>query len=174
MQPPEIRSAHLEDIPALIDLFASVVDERTWLGTEPGFDRERIRAGYTRTIDSDDHLTLVAEAGGALVGTLRLAPTDAGHGLGMLIARGHRGCGLGTRLVDAAIAWARARAGTTISLGVFPHNAAALRLYEKAGFRTVRRLAGAYTRQTGDVWDVIEMEKRIGGAPRFLRAEHVD
>ena len=53
-----IRHASLDDIPALVDLFATVVDERLWLGTQPGFDRERIRAGYVRTIVLDEYLTL--------------------------------------------------------------------------------------------------------------------
>jgi ribosomal protein S18 acetylase RimI-like enzyme len=156
------RPARLDDITALIDLFTAVVDERTWLGTEPGFDRERIRAGYTRTIVLDDYLTLVAEVNGAIAGTLRLTPERDAYALGMFVAADRRGHGTGTALVDAALQWARARAVPVIRLGVFAHNAAGLRLYEKTGFRITARRAGAYVRQTGEVFDLLEMERRAG------------
>jgi pimeloyl-ACP methyl ester carboxylesterase/ribosomal protein S18 acetylase RimI-like enzyme len=156
------RPARLDDITALIDLFTAVVDERTWLGTEPGFDRERIRAGYTRTIVLDDYLTLVAEVNGSIAGTLRLTPEPDVYALGMFVAADRRGHGTGTALVDAALQWARARAIPVIRLGVFAHNAAGLRLYEKTGFRITARRAGAYVRQTGEAFDLLEMERRAG------------
>jgi ribosomal protein S18 acetylase RimI-like enzyme len=153
-----IRHATVADVPALVALFVDVVDERRWLGTEPGFDQERINAGYMRTMDDPSYLTLVADDAGTIVGTLRLYPRETDHTLGMLIAAGYRGQGLGTRLVADAVAWARARGSAKIVLGVFPHNVAAQRLYESAGFHVTQRRAGAYTRQTGEVWDLIELE----------------
>jgi ribosomal protein S18 acetylase RimI-like enzyme len=156
------RTARLEDITALIDLFTAVVDERTWLGTEPGFDRERIRAGYTRTIVLDEYLTLVAEVNGTIAGSLRLTPHEDAYALGMFVAADRRGYGAGTALVDAALRWARTRAIPVIRLGVFAHNTAGLRLYEKTGFLITACRAGAYVRQTGEVFDLLEMERRAG------------
>jgi len=157
----EIRPACLDDIPALVELFVAVVDERTWLGTEPGFDRERSGTRYAERIASADNLVLVAQAGDAIVGTLQLALKEGLHHLGMMIAHGYRAQGIGTELLLAALAWAREHASAGIALGVFPHNAGALRLYEKTGFRIVRRSEAACTRQTGEVWDLIEMEHRF-------------
>jgi ribosomal protein S18 acetylase RimI-like enzyme len=156
------RPARLDDVTSLIDLFTAIVDERAWLGTEPGFDRERIRAGYTRTIVLDDYLTLVAEVSGSIAGSLRLTPGQDAYALGMFVAADRRGYGTGTVLVDAALHWAHARAIPVIRLGVFAHNIAGLRLYEKCGFRITARRAGAYERQTGEVFDLLEMERRAG------------
>jgi RimJ/RimL family protein N-acetyltransferase len=156
-----LRHAVAADIEALVELFARVVDERLWLGTEPGFDRRRIRDNYARTMNDAAYLTLVAESNGELIGTLRLTPQESAHGLGMLIADGFRARGTGRLLVDAAVMWARSQAIEKIALGVFPHNTAARRLYEKAGFIEVSRRDIAYIRQTGDAWGVIEMSKSI-------------
>ncbi len=52
---------------------------------------------------------------------------------GMYVSPGSRGSGLGDRLVQAAIAEARASC-TSVRLSVVTSNAAALRLYERAGF----------------------------------------
>lgn len=156
-----LRHATLDDIEALVELFGRVVDERLWLGTEPGFDRRRIHDGYARTIVDPAHLTLVAETNGELIGSLRLTLQESAHGLGMMIADGFRNMGTGRLLLDAALMWARTQAIGTIELGVFPHNTAARRLYERAGFIEVSRRDIAYIRQTGDAWGIIEMSKSI-------------
>jgi len=157
----DLRHATRDDIPALIELFGRVVDERLWLGTEPGFDRRRMQDGYARRIDDPANLTLVAETNGELIGTLGLSPQEAAHGLGMLIADGFRARGTGRLLLDSALMWARAQAIGTIALGVFPHNTAARRLYENAGFVEVSKRDIAYIRQTGEAWGIIEMEKQL-------------
>lgn len=157
----DLRHGVREDIEPLIELFARVVDERLWLGTEPGFDRRRIRDGYARTMDDARYMTLVAETNGELIGTIRLTPQDGSHGLGMMIADGHRARGTGRLLLEGALMWAREQAIGTLTLDVFPHNTAARRLYENAGFIEISRRDIAYIRQTGDAWGIIEMEKRL-------------
>ena len=55
--------------------------------------------------------------------------------LGMLVVDGYRGMGVGTRLMEYALRWARAKKGVEkVVLGVFSDNQRALRLYEKFGF----------------------------------------
>lgn len=154
-----IRQARIDDAAAVIELFTNVVAERRWLGTEPGFDRERYRAAYADRIASDEALTLVAEIDGDIVGELTLWPQDNGlHELGMLIAPEYRGQSLGTQLLATAQSWVRDRRNDGIALSVFPHNDAALRLYEKLGFQIVGRREDAFIRQTGEVYGLIEME----------------
>jgi RimJ/RimL family protein N-acetyltransferase len=55
--------------------------------------------------------------------------------LGMGVQRDHRRQGLGGRLLDTALAWARAQDGIDwVDLEVIAHNHAARRLYERSGF----------------------------------------
>ena len=78
----------------------------------------------------------LAERDGAAVGLVS-ATAAAGTGyLGaMWVAPAARGAGLGRALVDAACAWLRERGCTRLALTVTETNAAAIALYEGAGFR---------------------------------------
>ncbi|RJS23047.1 GNAT family N-acetyltransferase [Corallococcus sp. H22C18031201] len=60
----------------------------------------------------------------------------------MGLVREARGTGMGRALMDAAIAAARAWGADRLRLEVFERNEAARRLYERAGFQVLRRLAG--------------------------------
>jgi RimJ/RimL family protein N-acetyltransferase len=55
--------------------------------------------------------------------------------LGMGIERAYTRHGHGARLIEASIVWARDKAGLAwLDLGVFAHNTAARKLYERMGF----------------------------------------
>jgi len=61
-----------------------------------------------------------------------------------------RGQGIGTRLIEAAAAIAREEGYARLTLDVIDTNPAARRLYERLGFRLVRRQRlGAWTRRAG-------------------------
>jgi RimJ/RimL family protein N-acetyltransferase len=77
--------------------------------------------------------------------------------LGMWVAADRRGRGVGTALVAAAIEWARERGLHKLTLGVFPHNEAAIALYRKFGFVEEGRRVRHFRRSSGELWDVIEM-----------------
>ena len=84
-------------------------------------------------------LPLVAELGGTAAG-LAWAKVDAGDPslvnlFQMWVAPEARGHGVAAALLDAALAWARAMNARAMQLGVVCGNDAALRLYERAGFR---------------------------------------
>ena len=84
---------------------------------------------------------LVAELGGTAAG-LAWAKVDAADPslvslFQMWVAPEARGRGVAAALLDAALAWARARNARAMQLGVVCGNEAALRLYERAGFRAV-------------------------------------
>jgi len=70
-----------------------------------------------------------------------------------------RGRGIGRRLLDALIASTEAAGIWTIQSGIFPENAASLRLHERAGFRVVgiRERLG---RHHGRWRDVVLLERR--------------
>jgi len=125
----EIRPAEERDRVPMAQLFAAVAEERDGIAAEPPVDVERRAARW--------HLdgTFVAVDAGELVGLLSVDPTPFGYGeLGMFVAAGRRGRGIGTALVAEAIEWARAQGLHKLTLGVFPHNDAAIALYRKFGF----------------------------------------
>jgi ribosomal protein S18 acetylase RimI-like enzyme len=100
----------------------------------------------------------VAVVDGEVIGSIHVATSGHGFGeIGMAIAREWRGRGVGSALMAAAIEWARERGLHKLSLGVFAHNAAGLALYRKFGFVEEGRRVKHYRRQSGELWDSIEM-----------------
>jgi RimJ/RimL family protein N-acetyltransferase len=75
----------------------------------------------------------------------------------MAVARDWRGRGVGSALFEAAIPWARERGVHKLSLSVFAHNAAGIALYKKFGFVEEGRRVKHFRRQSGELWDSIEM-----------------
>jgi L-amino acid N-acyltransferase YncA len=78
---------------------------------------------------------------------------------------GHQGRGIGAALLEALIGSSEAAGIWTIQSGVFPENAASLRLHERAGFRVVgvrERVGCHYGRWRDTV--LIERRSRIAGA----------
>jgi RimJ/RimL family protein N-acetyltransferase len=86
---------------------------------------------------------------------------DRGAELGMGIVDGHRGQGIGTLMMEAAADWAAANGVERLHLDVFPHNEAAIGLYEKLGFVEIARHAAAWPRRIGERWDLLTMELRL-------------
>ena len=144
----------------MLELFDAVANERTWIGTEPGFDRENYRANWRKWIASGDALLLNAYDEAKLIGHLGVRLRDPyGYEIGMLVAAPYRGRGVGTALLDRAIEWSRSRGIRTLSLFVFPHNVAACELYRKRGFVEVERFTDDVVRADGNVWDTILMQR---------------
>jgi ribosomal protein S18 acetylase RimI-like enzyme len=150
--PFELRPARDEDRLPLALVYAAVAEERDGIGAEPPVDVEARAASWT--LDG----TIVAVAGDAVIGSIHVGVSGHGYGeIGMAIAREWRGRGVGSALMEAAIAWARERGLHKLSLGVFAHNAAGLALYRKYGFVEEGRRVKHYRRQSGELWDSIEM-----------------
>jgi ribosomal protein S18 acetylase RimI-like enzyme len=148
----KIRPAEEDDRRPLAVLFAAVAEERDGIATEPPVDvdawAERWRLEGT----------FVAVAGDELVGSLHVEVSRHGFGdFGMAVAREWRGRGVGSALLEAAIAWSRERGLHKLGLSVFPHNAAAIALYRKYGFVEEGRRVKHYRRASGELWDAIEM-----------------
>jgi RimJ/RimL family protein N-acetyltransferase len=57
----------------------------------------------------------------------------------------------------AAIEWAREQGLHKLSLSVWPQNAAAIALYRKYGFVEEGRRRKQIRRQSGELWDVVDM-----------------
>ena len=160
-----IRTATADDFDQLLDLFTEVAEERVWIGTEPGFNRDAYRLGWKRLTEDQSGFLIIALDGESLVGTLSAHP-DSEHGceVGMLVKSSHRGKGIGSALLREAIRWARERGEPSLRLLVFPHNATAIGLYERYGFKKEKRIERFKRRQTGETWDVIVMSLELDSA----------
>jgi RimJ/RimL family protein N-acetyltransferase len=152
----EIRPARDDDRLPLAVLFAAVAEERDGIASEPPVDVEARAASWT--IEG----TLLAEAGGEIVGSIHVDGSRFGYGeLGMLVAREWRGRGVGSALLAAAIEWAREQGLHKLCLSVFPHNAAGIALYRKFGFVEEGRRVEQIRRESGELWDTVEMGLRL-------------
>jgi ribosomal protein S18 acetylase RimI-like enzyme len=157
-----IRALRETDVPGVLALFDAVAAERKWIGTEPGFDRDRYRRGWSRVLAGEWGAVFVALDGEVVIGYIGIHPHDEyGHTIGMLVDEAHRGRGIGEALLRAALDWARERRLPDVSLLVFPHNERAIKLYRKLGFEQRDYYPNDVTRQTGEVWDTILMTKTL-------------
>jgi putative acetyltransferase len=151
-----VRPARAGDVEPALDLYADVAAERVHIGGEAPIDRPARRRNWLDSYARSDSYTLVCEVDGEIVGLGSLEGTGVAE-LGMLIAREWRGRGLGSSLLDGLIAWAQGSGAHKIALQVWPHNQAAIRLYEKFGFQREGYLRKHYRRKNGEVWDAVVM-----------------
>jgi RimJ/RimL family protein N-acetyltransferase len=158
----EIREATLADVDRLVELLVAVAGEGRWIGTEAPVDRDRRRRRMVEEVEGEHAIVLVAEADGELVGELGLQLARYGVAdLGMLVAAGWRGRGVGAALLAEAVDRARKAGAHKIALQVWPHNAAAIALYERFGFEREGYLSRHYRRRSGELWDAIVMGLRL-------------
>ncbi len=158
-----VRRAQPGDAGALVALAEAVASEpEGWLISDgawrsPGEERRFLRALRRY----DDAAVFVAELPEGLVGRLSLGrdPHPASRhvaDLGLMVAAAHRRRGIGNALLDAAVEWARAAAVRKLELHVFPHNEAAIALYERFGFQQ-EGLRRAHYRRGSEYLDAILM-----------------
>lgn len=153
-----VRPAREEDLDAVVEMYAAVAEEGRWIAAEGPVDRERRRRRLAEDLQRDNAVMLVADGGGELVGQLGLVLANYGVAdLGMLVADGWRRRGVGSALLRAGIDWARQAGGHKVALQVWPHNRAAIALYERFGFQHEGRLRCHYRRRSGELWDAIVM-----------------
>jgi RimJ/RimL family protein N-acetyltransferase len=146
-------------VPAVVELLAAVADEGRWLGTEAPVDRaarvDQLRADLSAAAGV---ARLVATVEGEIVGHVGLDRSATGvTNLGMFVAEGWRGRGVGTALVAAAVEEARRWGSHKVALQLWPHNRVARSLYLKFGFMEEGRLRRHYRRRDGALWDALVM-----------------
>jgi len=151
-----VRQARPSDAAALVELAKAVGSEPEgwlistddWRGTQE--ERRLLRA----LREHPDACVFVAQAPEGIVGRLSIArdphPASAHVAdLGLMVASSHRRRGIGRLLLARAEEWARAAGILKLELHVFPHNAAALALYEAVGFRREGHRKVHYRRADG-------------------------
>ena len=148
-----IRRAEPSDAEGLTRLGEAVGSEpEGWLVTTNGWRRVSDERRYLRAIRRYPNAAVfVAEDEGHIVGRLSVARDQhpaSKHvaDLGLMVAMSHRRRGIGTKLLEAALEWARQSEVRKLELHVFPHNEAAIRLYENFGFVREGYRRGHYRR----------------------------
>jgi GNAT superfamily N-acetyltransferase len=129
-----IRRAAAEDFDRVDPLF-----EQLWPAMT--LDRAALRETFVRGADSETDVLLCAESEGRIIGFCAYAVVNnlwqAGriaYVYAMVVDEAHRGCGVGTRLLDEVIAGSRALGLKRVELDSgFPREAAH-KFYESFGF----------------------------------------
>ena len=169
-----IRPAEGSDASELVALAAAIGGEPGgWLLTtetwRPVSDERRYLKAVRRHADA---AVFVALDGDRIVGRLSLArdphPASAHVAdLGMMVAASHRRRGIGRKLLDEAVAWARGANVEKLELHVFLWNEPALRLYEDFGFEREGLRRRHYVRN-GVAVDALLMAYHLPSAPESL------
>jgi RimJ/RimL family protein N-acetyltransferase len=168
----EIRRLRPEDVDVVLDLFEQVAAEGRWIGTESPIDRPERHARYLRLLDDPAQGSFVAVIDGTIVGNIGVHGEPHGVAdIGMLVADGYRGQGIGSVLLQAAVDWALEHGFHKVALQLWPHNIRARALYEKFGFVEEGLLRRHYRRNDGSLWDAVVMglvlDEETPGIPTF-------
>ena len=143
-----IRPARPEDAEGIVDSINQVGREKIHLLVEEfplSVEEER---EYLEGLDRDRNLFLVVVSGGQATGEGRIVGgvgvfQDRGGrspktrhlcGVGLHLIREYRGQGIGTRLLELAVEWARQQGYLKMDASIFSTNAASLALFRKLGF----------------------------------------
>jgi len=157
--PVDLVIGTAEHARAVMELRNDVGAEGLWIAFEGGGDVETMVERYLEAVADESQRWYVLTDGDLIAGA---GYVHARHGLAelfMMLGRDHRGRGLGRRLLDALVDWADEQGCRKVSLEVWPHNAAARRLYLRAGFREEGRLRRQWPRRNGELWDSVVMAK---------------
>jgi RimJ/RimL family protein N-acetyltransferase len=178
-----LRLAEAGDFDAYMDAFEAVAVEGRWLGAEAPIDREARRPFFEKAAAGESAVLYLASAGseagggrsgivGAIYGSLSGGIVD----LGMFVADGHRGGGVGSALLEAVIDWARAEGAHKVSLAAWPTNHPAIGLYARYGFRVEGTRRRQYRRRSGALWDAVFMglvlDEESPGGPGPVQPEN--
>jgi putative acetyltransferase len=153
-RPFVVRPATPWDATSFHRMLASVMAEGRFLRSERPPQPSR---GYRKSFRKSwtaDQADIVAVAGSRVIGHLNVAreehpATRHVASLGMAVESAWRGQGVGTALLEQAIAWARQVGVEKLALTVYPDNAPARGLYDKFGFVEEGRMTGHSKKTVG-------------------------
>ena len=168
-----IRHATPADAPALSAFIGGLAGEAAYIGMTPGEtpSPEKVSERIGDARGRPGSIGLLAEAGGEVVGDCwmmampRVKMRHVGQ-IGMAIAEGWRGAGLGRALLERVVEHGRASEHVwRIELGVLHENAPAIALYESLGFVREGYYPGRFRQPDGALLDDIIMGMWVGPDP---------
>ena len=144
-----LRVAELSDLAPLLDIAQTSFVQAFTEGNKPENVQAYLSQAFTpvqleKELRNPASTFLLASLEGKLVGYTKLnlaaAQTDVQDPESLEVARLYTvekvwGMGVGQFLLDAALDFAKEKGKTFVWLGVWEHNARAIRFYEKNGFR---------------------------------------
>jgi ribosomal protein S18 acetylase RimI-like enzyme len=161
----EIRPAEPRDARAFLEFWTAIVAEERFVRSEEVHVPARAyRRRFRQRSGLETHI--VALEGDRLIGHVnvqreRHPVTHHVASLSIAVAADARGRGIGRRLMEEAIAWAKRVGIEKLVLSVYPHNEAAISLYRSFGFVDEGRLA-RHSRKSYGYEDEILMAVWIG------------
>jgi L-amino acid N-acyltransferase YncA len=142
----EVREITEPDWPQVWAIIGEVIEARDTFPYDPQMSEAQAR-GW---MEAPPGLTVVAVQDGQVLGTAAMAANRPGPGshvstASFMVAAGARGRGVGTRLCQYALDWAKARGYAGMQFNaVVETNQAAVRLYQRFGFEIVGTVPGAF------------------------------
>jgi RimJ/RimL family protein N-acetyltransferase len=164
-----VRTVTPADFDELARGFKVVVDEKRWVAIQPPISEAELAEGLRERLAEGRLMFALedpdAEGGPALVGHIDLHPTrtDGVWAFGMWVLPGLRGKGGGRMLLEAAVD-ARPADVHKIELEVWPHNEAAIALYERLGFEREGLRRDHYRRRDGRLHSSVIMARLFPAA----------
>jgi L-amino acid N-acyltransferase YncA len=135
-----MRDATLQDLASIVEIYNSTIPSRiVSADTEPVSVEQRLP--WFREHDPSRRPILVAEEEGEVVGWLSLSDFYDGRPayhmtaeIGIYVREGHRGKGLGGRMLEETIRRAPELGIKTMTAGAFAGNEPSIKLFERFGF----------------------------------------
>ena len=145
-----IRTATMQDIEPLRRLYTELEKDAVMYQPEHFVMGYRDDGFFKRIMESDTQELLVAECESGVIGFCHIMMHRTGNVSclkeqtyayiqDLVVAPENRNGGIGTALMDASQAYAKAHGAEFIRLSVFPGNQAGLRFYERNGFREMMK-----------------------------------
>lgn len=143
-RPFQVRRFMPSDASQVISAIDSVCAEGIYLVTERYTPTPQWEKVLHNPAKYPDHLLLVPEVDGQVIGWCRVFPNDSPKtqhvgevGIGLL--QPFRERGFGTALMECAIEWARAQGLEKLTVSTFSTNLRAINLFKKMGFAITGR-----------------------------------
>lgn len=161
-----VRDAAEADLPAIVDIVNDAIANTTAVWSDEPVDVANRRAWLAERREAGNPV-LVAVDGGEVVGFGSYLQFRAWSGYrnavehSIYVRSDRRGSGVGSALVEALIAHARADGKQVVIGGIEGKNLASLRLHRRAGFIEVGRMPGI-GEKFGRRLDLVFVQKQIG------------